>query len=676
MGKLGKRARKFAKKNLQSVMRKKRKLKSIFNRRVASVIQRSNNEKPDTLSSEHDLEGKSVDTTISAAVFNNSLDNIYSQDDVNLIEDGSDDDNILSEDSECPYISDVELESNIKDISEHASLSESNKSIHMEIVAKTNKLNRLLEKAPKFSEFLESRRAELEMLKNEESDSEEEGDINYPDGFSANEEHSLDRRVINIYTIDLWCWVVIEQPKGPALSNLLNAFRAACCYGFDSDENQLIEFPNKKVFSKVLMFILCEADGIFRKLLGVSDSCSKASLSKLMNTSEWKVIRPLVKSYLKSCLLLINQVTDSQILVFILSRIKSSIVFFDAFPSLTELLIKILVHLWVTGEESLSLSSFIVVREIASKLQSNWYDICLMKTYKAFIEHSKFFEPGNFKQVEILKNSIVELYSLDLQISYKQVFASLQQLANILNQAIKTKKKEELKKIHSWQFINCISLWVKFIVCNLKDHDLQHLLSLSILIINGIAHLFPGLRYLPIRVKCVQMLNQLSLFSSVYIPVSSLIIDCLDHKGCTADSTRVKSFNFSSMLKVPKNLLKSQNFQEECILSAIELLSAHFSQWGYHISFPELATIPLIVFKRFHEKLTNETLRRQVKRFIDQVEQNKEYIERKRDLISFSPNDHADIDSFLQMEKSDSNCSFNQYYANVQEKSQSRIILI
>nr|DAD32616.1 TPA_asm: hypothetical protein HUJ06_011467 [Nelumbo nucifera] len=36
MGKLGKKARKFAKKNLQSVLRRKRKLKSIFNRKSSS----------------------------------------------------------------------------------------------------------------------------------------------------------------------------------------------------------------------------------------------------------------------------------------------------------------------------------------------------------------------------------------------------------------------------------------------------------------------------------------------------------------------------------------------------------------------------------------------------------------------------------------------------------------
>lgn len=72
-------------------------------------------------------------------------------------------------------------------------------------------------------------------------------------------------------------------------------------------------------------------------------------------------------------------------------------------------------------------------------------------------------------------------------------------------------------------------------------------------------------------------------------------------------------------LQLPKHCLKSRKFQEECILSAIELLTVHFGQWSYHISFPELASIPLIRLRKFHE-ITIENLRHVVKRLIDQVD--------------------------------------------------------
>lgn len=57
----------------------------------------------------------------------------------------------------------------------------------------------------------------------------------------------------------------------------------------------------------------------------------------------------------------------------------------------------------------------------------------------------------------------------------------------------------------------------------------------------------------------------------------------------------------------------------ECLLLVIEQLSAHFAQWSFHISFPELATIPLIRLRKFHDSTTVDSLQRIVKRFIDQV---------------------------------------------------------
>lgn len=72
-------------------------------------------------------------------------------------------------------------------------------------------------------------------------------------------------------------------------------------------------------------------------------------------------------------------------------------------------------------------------------------------------------------------------------------------------------------------------------------------------------------------------------------------------------------------LQLPKHYLKSKSFQDECFHSVVEQLSLHFSQWSFHISFPDLATIPLIRLKRINEIPTTETLRRMVKRLIDQV---------------------------------------------------------
>lgn len=79
------------------------------------------------------------------------------------------------------------------------------------------------------------------------------------------------------------------------------------------------------------------------------------------------------------------------------------------------------------------------------------------------------------------------------------------------------------------------------------------------------------------------------------------------------------------LVQFPKNWLKSRNFQEQCVVSVLELLSAHFSQWSYHISFPDLVTIPLVRLRKFHEITTIESFKRIVKRFIDQVQPHRRF---------------------------------------------------
>lgn len=99
------------------------------------------------------------------------------------------------------------------------------------------------------------------------------------------------------------------------------------------------------------------------------------------------------------------------------------------------------IHLWATGDENLSACSFFIIRDIASKFSSDYLDICLMRTYRAFIANCNFMDPANLKHIKFLMHSIVEIYSLDIQKSSQKVLVSVQQLASILRQALKIKKK-------------------------------------------------------------------------------------------------------------------------------------------------------------------------------------------------------------------------------------------
>ncbi|XWS58834.1 hypothetical protein CRYUN_Cryun08bG0068000 [Craigia yunnanensis] len=681
MGKLGKKARKFAKKNLQSVLKRKRKLKSMFKKKVSKRDEQdgAENLEDDQIgkSNGRDLEGENIEDVALDAVFSDESD---------VVEDDSESDGYLSEDSGCAYLDENGSESNQDDMDVDnngaSDLLLQNKEILLQLTEKKKKLERLQKKDPEFSKFLESYENGIEKLRDEENYSDE--DNTSDDGTQNPRKGTVNLRKDKLLTssaLNSLCQLVREQHSMSALTSLLNGYRAACHYGTKPssllDVDSCCGLQGSRIFSKILIFMLEEADNIFRGRLGIScSSCKKETILELNNTSKWKAMKPLIKSYLRSTLFLLNQVTDSEILAFTLVRLRASIIFFAAFRPLLRRLIKIAVHFWVTGEGTLASHSFLVIKDVASVFSSDCFDSCLIKTYKAFVCHCKFVDPVSSKHILFLRNSFIELCSQDVQNSSRKAMVCVEQLSKILQMGLRTKKKEAVKRICSWQYTNCIDLWVSFISANIQDYDLQPLLYMIIQIINGVAVLFPAPRYLPLRLKCIHWLNNLSSASGVFIPAASFALDILEYKTGKDNGKPGKDFNFSSSVKLPKHWLKSRNFQEKCVSSVIESLAMHFAQWSYHITFPELATIPLIRLRKFHDTTTIESFRRVVKRFIDQVEQNIEFVQRKRDEVAFSPKDHQSVETFLQLEKSSANAPFTQYYKSIMGKATSRNLLM
>ncbi|VAI12400.1 nucleolar complex-associated protein 2-like isoform X1 [Triticum urartu] len=671
--KLGKKARKFAHKHLQGGAKRSRKLRSQFNRRTrkdGKGREDDNRLDGDGGSEETRRNDPTMNMNDDVATLANCLE--FPEDENELDGDLSDSDGYLSEDLECVYYSDSDDDNVMKECIVQDDLDEQNNEMRLAVKKQKKKLKKLLDKDPKFANFLEKWQLELVNYESKEDSDEQDEMDSVDNGVNSGDKDPPSDKILTSKTISEWCQLVLDEPKAPALRNLLNAFRDACQFGLNSNSLSMQRLQSTEVFYQIISFVLSKADNIFRALLEISDD-DKGKLMNQRNGKKWQDIEPLIKSYLRNSLDLISQLTDNQILTYVLTRLRTSAVYFSAYPSTSRRLLKILIRLWASGDQNLSLSSFLMIREVVSLLP-DCLDFCLTKTYNAYLSSSKIVDNRNIENIDFILNCLVELYSLDIQKAGERAVISVGQLSAILRQASKTKGKEDLLKIDNWQYINCINLWVRFICVNYKDcHNLHLLFSSVVQIIRGVAHLLPGMRYLPLRLKLAHMLNELSNCSQMFFPVPSLIFGSLEFREIPPkEQTEKGKTHFSSLLKVPRNMLKSRDFQEQCVLSAIEVLSAHFFQWSYHVSFPEVATIPLILLKRLQEQTTIESLRRPLKRMIDQVSENRDFVQRKREVVSFSPNDASSVESFLQEEEMNGDASFTQFYASVAKSRQSR----
>ncbi|KAL6493892.1 Nucleolar Complex 2 protein [Orobanche gracilis] len=576
-------------------------------------------------------------------------------------------------------------------------------------------LKKLQEKDPEFYEFLKEHDKELLEFSEEDLDEnvqtdakeKEETDIDnveHVDG-KAEKAEEPSRSVITNDMVDSWCDAIRNGAKLGAVRSLLRAFRSACHYGDDGGDDSTTKFStmSSSVFNKIMLFVLTEMDGIFRGLLRLPPSGGKKEMIvDLMTKRPWKNYNHLVKSYLGNALHVLNQMTDNEMIVFMLRHLKSSAVFLAGFPALLRKYIKVALHFWGTGGGALPVASFLFLRDCCIRLGSDCLDDCVRGMYKAFILNCHFINSTKLQHIQFLGTCFTELLGVDTPSAYQHAFIYIRQLAMILKQTLScsmkkkpqnkgsdepsgskkdkgkeapsnSKKKETFRKVYQWKYINSLELWTGVVCAYSSEDDLKPLAYPLTQIITGVARLLPSACYSPLRLRCVRMLNRISASTGTFIPISLILLDMLDMKELHRPPTGGvgKAVDLFSILKVSKSTLKTRAFQEACVLSVVEELAEHLAQWSYSIAFLELSFVPSVRLRNFCKSTKVDRFRKEMRHLIRQIESNSDFINKKRTRISFLPNDHA-ADSFLEDEKKAGTSPLSHYVVSLRKRAQDR----
>ncbi|XP_052186967.1 nucleolar complex-associated protein 2 [Diospyros lotus] len=549
-------------------------------------------------------------------------------------------------------------------------------------------LQRLQEKDPEFYEFLKEHDKDLlefndedidEDVETEMDDEELQGDagpedVEHPSTTEETEEKSS-KNVITSAMVDTWCNAIRENAKLGAVRSLMKAFRTACHYG-DDDGDAAAKFSvmSSSVFNKIMLFVLSEMDGILRTLLKLPPSGGKKeTITGLMNTKQWKNYNHLVKSYLGNALHVLNQMTDMEMISFTLRRLRYSVIFLAAFPSMLRRFIKVALHFWGTGGGALPVVSFLFVRDLCIRVGSDCLDECIRGIYKAYVLNCQFVNATKLHHIRFLGNCVIELLGLDLRAAYQHAFVFIRQLAMILREALTMKTKEAFRKVYEWKYMNCLELWVGAICGYSSEADFRPLAYPMTQIIYGVARLVPSARYFPLRLSCARMLNRIAASTGTFIPVSMLLLDMLEMKELNRSPTGGvgNAIDLRTILKVSKPTIRTRSFQEACVFSVVEELAEHLAQWSYSVAFFELSFIPTVRLRNFCKSTKVERFRRETRQLISQIDSNSEFINQKRRSISFLPNDPA-ATSFLEDEKKSGASPLSQFVATLREKAQQR----
>lgn len=207
--------------------------------------------------------------------------------------------------------------------------------------------------------------------------------------------------------------------------------------------------------------------------------------------------------------------------------------------------------------------------------------------------------------------------------------------------------------------------------------ELRPLLYPIVQLITGAARLVPTPRYFPLRLRLVRVLNQLSAATGAFIPVASILLECLQFSGLRQVTKGAGSaVDFSMVLKVSKTALRTTALQEELTNQVFEGLSEHLAQVGpcdlpkrllgapfpmgrpyllsclcpqyaYHVAFPELSHLVLLRLRHFAKHSTVERFRKSARQLAQAIDRNVQYLGPKRDRADFSPKDSAQVAAFL-----------------------------
>ncbi len=335
----------------------------------------------------------------------------------------------------------------------------------------------------------------------------------------------------------------------------------------------------------------------------------------LERCDRWDDFNKILFTFFKATAHVLSEAKESQMVVFVLKALYGYIPYMTPFPRLAETMLKILTSLWSAPIDSsedyqvVRLHAFLRIRQLAMTQPFPFIEECLKKLYLAYAQRAKFATGSSVTSalptLTFMGNCVVELYSLDYHSSYQHAFIYIRQLALHLRTAMQKKTPEAMGAVYCWQYLHCLKLWVAVLteacqsdedmegLSSSEDQLLRSLIFPLTQVILGTARLIPSTRYLPLRLHCVRLLQQLAAAAEIFLPTTSILLDVFDLHELTQPPKKVHKSNIQPMALTLRlradNPLRSMEEMEMCLSEVFVLLNREVDLYRYSAGFPEFS---------------------------------------------------------------------------------------
>lgn len=399
-------------------------------------------------------------------------------------------------------------------------------------------------------------------------------------------------------------------------------------------------------FNGVVQMCVLSLEPAIRRFLGLHQ---KTALQP-HKCKKWNKIKSSLRSYFTDITKLLEQMSSANILIVLLKHIHQSIPMIMSFTSLLKPILKRLVTIWSTGEETVRVLAFLCILRISRNQPMSVLSTVLKAMYLSYVRNSKFVSSNTLPAINFMRRSLNEMFALDLNLSYQHVFLYIRQLAIHLRNAMTLKKKESYQAVYNWQYINSIRLWSELLSTNSDRAQLQPLIYPLVSIITGTIKLIPTAQYFPLRFHCIRSLVQLSKETRMFIPVMPFIMEVLKSNTFNQRHLKVsmKPLSFACILRLNQSQLQENGFRGEVIENIVACTLDYMAHESHTLSYPDVAVPAIIQFKHYlkHGKNITPNQRSQLKMLIEKSSENLRCVVAERAKITFDLHDTASINAW------------------------------